>query len=294
MRIGFIGLGIMGRPMSRNLLKAGYDLTVYDVVPAAVAEIATAGATPAHSIAEISALPMIILMLPDSPQVLQVTLGEGGMSESARPGTLVVDMSSIAPAAAKQAAAGLKAKGIRYLDAPVSGGEPKAIDGTLYIMAGGSQEDFEEAYPVLMKMGASAVRIGEVGSGNIAKLANQVVVALNIAAISEAFLLAKLAGTEPDAVYQAIRGGLAGSMVMEAKAPKIFDGNFKPGFKIDLHIKDLSNAVSTSREIGAPLPLTSQVLEMFQAVKDSGDGQLDHSALVKYYENLAHIEVRKH
>lgn len=214
-KIGFIGLGIMGKPMSKNLLKAGYDLTVCDINAAAVAEVVALGAKAAATPAEVAAqTEIVITMLPNSPQVKTVALGAGGIAEGARPGAIVIDMSSIAPLAAQEVAKALAEKGVRMIDAPVSGGEPKAIDATLSIMAGGDPAVFEECLPILKCMGASAVRVGDVGAGNVTKLANQVVVALNIAALSEAMTLATKAGVDPELVFNAIKGGLAGSTVM--------------------------------------------------------------------------------
>jgi len=230
-------------------------------------------------------------MLPNSPDVKAVAIDQGGIVEFAAEGTLLIDLSSIAPMAAREIEGKLAEKGIRMLDAPVSGGEPKAIDGTLSIMVGGKEEDFEEAEPILKKMGTSVVLVGGIGSGNITKLVNQVVVALNIAAVSEAMILAEKAGVEPEIVYKAIRGGLAGSTVMDAKVPMMMDRNFKPGFKLDLHIKDLSNALDTAKELGVPLMLTSQVFQMMNVLHDKGYGQSDHSALVKFYEQITDAQI---
>ena len=293
-KIGFIGLGIMGKPMSKNLIKAGYDLTVCDINAAAVAEVVALGAKSAATPKDVAAVTdIIITMLPNSPQVKTVVLGPNGVLEGARPGTLVVDMSSIAPLAAQEVAKALAEKGIRMLDAPVSGGEPKAIDATLSIMVGGDAESFEEALPILKCVGASAVRVGDIGAGNVTKLANQVIVALNIAALSEAMTLATKAGVDPELVFNAIKGGLAGSTVMNAKAPLIIDRKFDPGFRINLHIKDLNNAMETAHDVGVPLPLTAGVMEIMQALKIDGCGENDHGALVKYYEKLAKVEVRR-
>ena len=236
---------------------------------------------------------IVITMLPNSPQVKTVVLGQNGVIEGARAGTLVVDMSSIAPLAAQEVAEALAEKGIRMLDAPVSGGEPKAIDATLSIMVGGNAADFEEALPVLKCMGASAVRVGDVGAGNVTKLANQVIVALNIAALSEAMMLATKAGVDPELVFNAIKGGLAGSTVMTAKTPLMLDRKFDPGFRINLHIKDLNNALETAHDVGVPLPLTAGVMEIMQALKVDGCGENDHGGIVKYYEKLAKVEVRR-
>jgi 2-hydroxy-3-oxopropionate reductase len=294
MKIGFVGLGIMGKPMAKNLVKAGFELTVHDRAEAPVAELVAAGARAAASGREVAeASEIVITMLPNSPHVKAAVLGERGILEGMRAGKILVDMSSIAPLAAKEVAAELAKKGVEMLDAPVSGGEPKAVDGSLSIMVGGKKEVFERCLPLLMRMGSSAVLCGDIGAGNTTKLANQIIVALNIAALSEALVLASKAGLDPDVVFKAIRGGLAGSTVMEAKAPMIIAGNFKPGFRIDLHIKDLANAMDTGHEVGVPLPLTSQVMEMMQALKVDGKSGNDHSGLVQYYEGLAHCEARR-
>jgi len=293
MKIGFIGLGIMGRPMAKNLIKAGYKLTVYDKFAPFddLVALGAGGAASNKEAAEKSDL--IITMLPNSPHVKEAVLGSGGVIEGCRAGQVLVDMSSIAPAVSQELEAALKAKGVAFLDAPVSGGEPKAVDGTLAIMVGGDQKTFDTAKPVLEKMGASVILVGGVGAGNVAKLANQIVVALNIAAVSEAFVLATKAGVDPVKVFDAIKGGLAGSTVMNAKVPMILDGNFKPGFRIELHIKDLQNALDTGHNLNVPLPLTANVMETLQALKTDGMAANDHSAIVRFYEKLAHVEVRK-
>lgn len=291
-KIAFIGLGIMGKPMSRHLLQAGYELTVYDINREAVAELEACGARAADSpAAAVKGCGIVMTMLPNSPHVKTVILGEGGVLEGAESGTIIIDMSSIAPLASKEIYRACAEKGIEMLDAPVSGGEPKAIDGTLSIMAGGKKEVFDQVKEVLLLMGSSAVYCGESGAGNTTKLANQIVVALNIAACSEAFTLAKAAGVDPKMVYEAIRGGLAGSAVMDAKVPMMIAGNDMPGFKIDLHIKDLTNAMDTGHGVGVPLPLTAQIMEMFQLLHQDGLGQSDHSALIKFYEKLSGISV---
>jgi 2-hydroxy-3-oxopropionate reductase len=293
MSIGFIGLGIMGRPMAKNLIKAGYKLVVYDKF-AKFDDLTALGAEGASSSKEAaSKSEIVITMLPNSPHVKEAILGDDGVAEGVKPGTIVVDMSSIAPAASQEVAAALKARGAAFLDAPVSGGEPKAIDGTLAIMAGGDRAVFEKVKPILEKMGSSVVLVGDVGAGNVTKLANQIIVALNIAAVSEAFVLAARAGVDPQAVFDAIKGGLAGSTVMNAKVPMILDGNFKPGFRIELHIKDLQNALDTAHSLGVPIPLTASVMETLQSLKSAGMAANDHSAIVRFYEKLAGIEVRK-
>lgn len=292
-KIGFIGLGIMGKPMSKNLLKAGYQLVVYDIVTAALEEVVAAGAEKGASPKDVAAkTEVIITMLPNSPQVKEVVLGKGGVIESAKPGSILIDMSSIAPLVSREVAAELAEKKIRMLDAPVSGGEPKAIDGTLSIMVGGNKADFDEFFPLMKAMGASVVLCGEIGAGNVTKLANQIVVAANIAAVSEALVMAAKAGVNPDLVYQAIRGGLAGSTVLDAKAPLMMDRKFKPGFRINLHIKDLNNILETAKAIDAPTPLSSQTMAMMQSLKEEY-GDSDHSALVRYYEKLAGIELHR-
>lgn len=294
MKVGFIGLGIMGKPMCKNLLKAGYELVVFNRSKGAVDELVASGAKAAanpRAVAEQA--DVIITMLPNSPQVKEVILGESGVIEGARKGAVVIDMSSIAPLVSRELAARLDEKGVAMLDAPVSGGEPKAIDGTLSVMAGGKKEVFDKCYPIMKAMAASVVLTGDIGAGNVTKLANQIIVALNIAAMSEALVLATKAGVEPELVYQAIRGGLAGSTVLDAKAPLVMDRKFNPGFRINLHIKDLSNVLETSHEMNVPLPLTASVMEMMQALKADGMGDLDHGSLVRYYEKLAKVEVKR-
>lgn len=294
MKIGFIGLGIMGKPMSKNLLKAGHELVVCDVVKSAVDEVVAAGAKSAPTPKDVAKqVEVVITMLPNSPHVKQVVLGEGGIIEGAKPGTTVIDMSSIAPLVSREVAAKLAEKGIEMLDAPVSGGEPKAIDGTLSVMVGGKKEIFDKYFPVMKSMAGSVVLTGAIGAGNVTKLANQIIVAINIAAMSEALVLASKAGVEPELVYKAIRGGLAGSTVLDAKAPLVLDRKFNPGFRINLHIKDLTNVLETSHEIGVPLPLTSAVMEMMQALKVDGMGDSDHGSLIRYYEKMAKVEVKR-
>lgn len=293
MKIGFIGLGIMGRPMSKNLIKAGYELVVLERNRHA-AELAAAGAriasTP-QAVAEQA--DVIITMLPNSPQVKEVILGEGGVIYGARKGSVVIDMSSISPLVSREIAQALLEKDIEMLDAPVSGGEPKAIEGTLSVMVGGNRDIFDQCYPIMKAMTASVTHTGDIGAGNITKLANQIIVAINIAAMSEAFVLASKVGVAPDLVYQAIRGGLAGSTVLDAKAPLVMDRKFAPGFRVHLHLKDLNNVMDTSHEVGVPLPLTAAVREMMLALKADGAGDLDHASLIQYYEKLSHVEVKR-
>ncbi len=292
MKIGFIGLGIMGKPMSKNLVKAGHELVVCDFNKDAVAELVGMGAKEAPNGAEVAKeCDVIITMLPNSPHVRTVALGENGIAEGAHEGTVLIDMSSIDPVESKKIGADLAKKGIEMLDAPVSGGEPKAIDGTLSVMAGGKKDLFDKYYDMLMVMAGSVVYVGDLGSGNVAKLANQIIVAVNIAAVGEALSFAKKAGTDPELVYQAIRGGLAGSTVLDAKAPMMLSRNFKPGFRIELHIKDLNNALNAAHAISAPVPLTGQLMEMMQALKADGFEKEDHSSLVKFYEKIGNVTV---
>jgi len=294
MKVGFIGLGIMGKPMSKNLLKAGYDLVVMDRNTAAVDEVVAAGAASAGSPKEVAAqCEFVVTMLPNSPHVKEVVLGENGVIEGAKAGTCVIDMSSIAPLASRDIAAELEKNGVELLDAPVSGGEPKAIDGTISVMVGGKKEIFDKCYDIMDAMAGSVVYTGSVGAGNTTKLANQIIVALNIAAMSEALVLASKAGVEPELVYQAIRGGLAGSTVLDAKAPLVMDRKFEPGFRIELHIKDLANVLETAHEIGVPLPLTAGVMEIMQALKVDGKQGDDHGGLIQYYEKAAQVEVTR-
>ena len=282
----------MGRPMAKNLLKAGHELVVFDFNQEAVADLVSCGAASAGSGKDLaSRCGVIITMVPNSPHVRAALLGEGGVAEGAKEGTVVIDMSSIDPTESKAIGGELAKKGIDLLDAPVSGGEPKAIDGTLSVMVGGKRELFDRYYDLLMVMAGSVVYVGELGSGNVAKLANQIVVAVNIAAVSEALTFAKKAGTDPELVYQAIRGGLAGSTVMDAKAPMMLSRNFNPGFRIELHIKDLNNALNAAHAISSPVPLTGQLMEIMQGLKADGLDKEDHASIVKYYEKIANTRV---
>ena len=293
-KIGFIGLGIMGKPMAKNLLKAGYDLTVFDINNGAVEELAAAGAAKGSSSKDVASRTDIILtMLPNSPHVKEVILGKDSVIEGVKPGSVLVDMSSIAPLASQEVSTALLKVGVKMLDAPVSGGEPKAVDGTLAFMVGGPEDVFNEMKDILSIMGGSVTHVGEIGSGNTTKLANQIIVALNIAAMSEAMVLATKAGVDPEKVFNAIKGGLAGSTVLNAKMPLVLDGNFKPGFRIELHIKDLMNALDTAHELGVPVPLSSNVMETMQALKVDGHAKDDHGGIIQFYEKLAKIEVRK-
>jgi 2-hydroxy-3-oxopropionate reductase len=291
--IGFVGLGIMGGPMCRNLLNGGHRLVVHDIVPALMERVVGHGAAAAGSAREAAeASEIIITMLPDGPEVEQAVLGAGGVLEGARPGSTVIDMSSISPLVAQKVGAACTAKGVRFLDAPVSGGEPKAIDGTLAVMVGGDEAVFHDVEPVLQCMGSSVTLTGPVGAGNVTKLANQIMVACNIAAMGEALVLATKAGLDPTVVFNAVKGGLAGSTVLNAKAPMVTARNFQPGFRIRLHQKDLRNALAAAESMKVGLPLTSTVQQMLMALMNEGKGDLDHSAIVTFIEAMAGIEVK--
>ena len=294
MRVGFIGLGIMGKPMARNLLKAGHDLVVYDVAPQPAAELAGSGAMGGASARDVAARSEVtITMLPDGPEVEAAVLGPLGALEGAAPGSVLVDMSSISPLVAQKVGAACGAKGVSFLDAPVSGGEPKAIDGTLAIMAGGPQETFDKVLPLFQAMGSSATLTGPVGAGNVTKLANQIMVAVNIAGMGEALVLATKAGLDPEVVFNAVKGGLAGSAVLNAKAPMVISRNFKPGFRVRLHQKDLRNALLAAEAMKLPLPFTSLAQQVLVALMNAGRGELDHSAIATFIEDMAKTEVRK-
>ena len=284
----------MGKPMAKNLLNAGYPLTVHNRRPGPVEELVKEGASSAASSKETAErTEIIITMLPDSEDSEKVLLGEKGVLEGAKAGSTIVDMSSIAPLVSQKIAAEATKKNVDMLDAPVSGGEPGAIAGTLAIMVGGSPEAFDRCLPILNVMGRSVVRVGDVGAGNFVKLANQIIVAANIEAIGEAFVLAQKAGIDPELVLQAIRGGLAGSNALEAKAPMIMERNFNPGFRIRLHQKDLHNALLTGRDLGVPLPVTGLIQQMLGALINQGKGEHDHSAIVNFIEDMAGAQVRK-
>jgi len=293
-KIGFVGLGIMGKPMSKNLMKAGYSLVVYDVRPEPLEELVSLGAEKAGSSKEVARKnDVIITMLPDGPNVEQAILGPNGVMEGLRPGSTVIDMSSISPIVARKIAAEVEKKGGEMLDAPVSGGELGAIQGTLAIMVGGKEEVFNAHLPILKTMGKTVTLVGGSGAGQIAKLANQIVVGINIEALSEALVFGMKAGVDPELLFQAIRGGLAGSAVMEAKAPMIMDRNFKAGFRMRLHQKDLRNALLAATEYNIPLPVTALVQQMINALVNDGKGDLDHSSIALFIEGLAKTEVRR-
>lgn len=290
MNIGFVGLGIMGKPMAKNLLKGGYAVVCFDFNEASIKEVVDAGAIAGTSGKDVaSQADIIITMLPNSPNVEAALFSENGIAAGLSKGKIVVDMSSISPVASQKFAKELAKLGVEFLDAPVSGGEPKAIDGTIAVMVGGNKKAFDSCYELLMEMSGSVTYVGEVGAGNITKLANQMVVAINIAAVSEALTFATKAGVDPELVYKAIRGGLAGSTVMDAKSPMILDRNFEPGFRIELHMKDLQNALDTSHDINVSTPLTAQLMEMMQVLKNDGLEKKDHAAIAKYYEKMNNL-----
>ncbi len=285
MKIGFVGLGIMGKPMAINLVKAGHEVYGFDFNDSARQALVEAGGFAVSSGKEAAEKgDLVITMLPNSPHVEAALFNENGIAEGLVAGKTVIDMSSISPVASKNFAERLKEIGVKFLDAPVSGGEPKAIDGTIAVMVGGDEETFNQFEEVLQVMASSVTLVGEVGAGNMTKLANQMIVAINIAAISEAYSLAKKAGVDPERVYQAIRSGLAGSVVMDQKSNKIFEGNFDPGFRIELHIKDLQNALDSSNSYNVSTPFTSLAMEIMQSLKSHGHEKEDHSAIARYYE----------
>lgn len=294
MKVGFIGLGIMGKPMCANLLKKGYDVTVYTLNADTIKEMEAQGAKGAANAKEVGEqVDVLITMVPNSPQVDEVLFGENGAAEGLKAGSTVIDMSSINPVESQRFAKQLAEQGVDFMDAPVSGGEPGAIAGTISVMVGGKQETFDKHYDLLKAMAGSVVRVGDVGAGNVTKLSNQIIVAVNIAAVSEAFVLAKKANVDPNLVFEAIKGGLAGSNVMNAKAPMMLERRFDPGFRIDLHIKDLQNALDAAHTLHTAVPFCSQAMEMMQAVKNDGFGSCDHSKLLHFYEKMNNVELDK-
>jgi 2-hydroxy-3-oxopropionate reductase len=286
--IGFIGLGIMGRPMARNLLKAGYTLVVHSRSRGPVDEIVKAGATAAGSPRDVAAqCDVLITMLPNSPDVEQVALGPGGIIEGARRGLVFADMSTISPIVSQKIGKALEAKGVAVLDAPVSGGEKGAIDGTLSIMVGGDKAVFERVLPVFQAMGKTITLLGPLGLGGFTKLANQIIVAVNLTALAEALTLGKKAGLDRELLLTALAGGLAGSKCLEQKKPNYVANTYNPGFKIDLHYKDLGLIMESARALGVPLPTTAVVQELFNALRVKGRGGLDHSGVITLLEDLA-------
>jgi 2-hydroxy-3-oxopropionate reductase len=291
--VGFVGLGIMGRPMLRNLLKAGHTVVAYGRTPSKLDSAVADGAQRGSSNADVGARSEIVItMLPDGPEVEEVVLGASGILTGAKLGFLIIDMSSISPLVSQKIAAACAAKGVDFMDAPVSGGEPKAVDGTLAIMAGGKPEVFAKAEPILKCLGSSVTLTGPVGAGNTTKLANQIMVACNIAAMGEALTLATRCGLNPEVVVNAVKAGLAGSAVLNAKGPMLIARNFKPGFRISLHQKDLRNALQTAEANHVFLPLTAEVQQMLSSLIANGKGDLDHSAIATFVETASHVEVK--
>jgi 2-hydroxy-3-oxopropionate reductase len=289
----FIGLGIMGRPMAKNLLKAGVELLVSDLNKDAVADVVEDGAAEA-SYAEIGAqCERIIIMVPSGAISKSILFGEGGVASTIKAGSVVCDMSSVTPGESMECYEGLKKLNVGFVDAPVSGGEPGAVEGTLAIMAGGDQDDFDAMKEYFDILGSSALLIGGSGSGSVTKLANQVIVNNTIAVVSEAFVMATKAGADPQKVYEAIRGGLAGSAVLDAKIPMIVERNFKPGGKISINHKDIKNVLATAHELDVPVPYSAQLFEIMQTLKVHGHMNDDHCGIVQYFEQLADVTVKK-
>jgi 2-hydroxy-3-oxopropionate reductase len=286
--VGFIGLGIMGKPMARNLLKAGHQLVVHSRSRLPVDEIVKEGAKAATSSREVaSQSDVLITMLPNSPDVELVALGKNGIVEGAKPGQIYVDMSTISPIVSQKVGQALGAKGVKMLDAPVSGGEKGAIEGTLSIMVGGDKDVFERVLPIFQAMGRTITLLGPLGSGGFTKLANQIIVAVNLTALGEALTLAKKAGLDRELTLKALGGGLAGSKCLEQKTPNYVSNTYKPGFKVDLHYKDLGLIMESARALGVPLPATAVVQELFSALRGKGGGGLDHSGIITLLEDLA-------
>ena len=292
-KIGFIGIGIMGKPMAKNLINAGYSVVAYDLNKEALEEIISYGAKRVFSCKEaVSKCDIIITMLPNSPDVKKVVLGKEGVIEGVKKGQILIDMSSIAPLVTQEIAKELYGKGVEMLDAPVSGGQEKAQSGTLAIMVGGKEEIFKKCKDILEVMGKPTL-VGDIGAGQTTKLVNQVIVAINIAAVAEGLLLGKKAGVDPQRIFEAIKGGLAGSQCLTDKAPRMFKGEYNPGFRMKLHVKDLNNVLETSRELHTAMPLCAQVMEMMQALMAEGHTEVDHGGLALFYEKLNSISLKK-
>jgi 2-hydroxy-3-oxopropionate reductase len=291
-KVGFIGLGIMGKPMARNLMKAGHDLVVFNRSPGPIEELSGEGAEAAGSPKEVAQnSDIVITMLPDSPHVREVVAGENGVLEGINESSLVVDMSTISPVVSRELAAEAKKKGASMLDAPVSGGDVGAIEGTLSIMVGGEEADFERARPLFDVMGGTVTHVGPAGAGQVTKAANQIVVALTIEAVSEALVLGSKGGVAPEKILGVLSGGLAGNKVMEVKREKFLSHTFDPGFRIELHHKDLGIALAAGREYGVALPITALVDQMLLSMMRKGFGSEDHSALLRVIEDLSQHEI---
>ncbi len=292
-KIGFIGLGIMGLPMAKNLIKAGYPLIAYDLNEKPLEEITQAGAQKGTSNAHVTAnCDIIITMLPNSPDVQKAVFAEGGIAEGLSSGQILIDMSSIAPLVSQDIAKKLEEKGVEMLDAPVSGGQEKARSGTLAIMVGGKEDTFDTCKPILDILG-NPVLVGDIGAGGTTKLVNQSIVAVNIAVVAEALLLGKKAGVDPKRIFDAIKGGLAGSQCFTDKAPRMFSANYDPGFRMKLHVKDLTNVLSTSQALHNAMPLTAQVMEMMQTLMAEGHTEVDHGGLALFYEKMNGVSLKE-
>jgi len=291
-KIGFIGVGIMGKPMCKNLIDSGYKLFVYDINKEALNEVVEYGAKKGNSPKSVAKnSDIIITMLPNSPHVKNVVLGEKGVIEGVKEGQILIDMSSIAPLVSQEVAKELEKKGVEMLDAPVSGGQEKAKSGTLAIMVGGKDEVFRQCKAILEIMG-KPVLVGDIGAGETTKLVNQVIVAINIAAVAEGLILGKKAGVDPERIFEAIKGGLAGSQCLTDKAPRMFKGNYDPGFRMKLHVKDLNNVLETSRELHVAMPILAQVMEMMQTLLAEGHAEIDHGGLALFYEKMNEISLK--
>ena len=287
-RVGFIGLGIMGMPMARNLMDSGYELTVHNRSPEKAEELGKKGAAVAATPREVAQnSDVVITMLPDSPQVREVVAGEDGVLEGISDGALLIDMSTISPVVTEELAEALKEKGASMLDAPVSGGDVGAIEGTLSIMVGGEEADFQRAKPLFEAMGKTITHVGPTGAGQVTKAANQVVVALTIEAVSEALVLGSAGGVSPEKILDVLSGGLASNKVMEVKREKFLSHTFEPGFRSELHHKDLGIALAAGREYGVVLPVTAIVDQMLLSMRRKGWGGEDHSALLRIIEDLS-------
>ena len=293
-KIGFVGLGIMGAPMAKNMIDAGYEVSAYDIVESNLDKVVDQGAFKACCPKEVSEKSDItIIMVQNSPQSETAVLGKEGALEGASSGDLIIDMSSISPLVSQKISEQCQSKGVKFLDAPVSGGEPGAIEGTLAIMTGGNSSDFERAKPIFDVLGASSVLCGDVGAGNFTKLANQMIVGANIHILAEALTLTTKAGLDPETVFNAIKGGLAGSNVMNTKAPMMYERNFKPGFRIELHLNDITNAMETANELQLPLQVTSNLHQVLKSLVIEGNGKDDHSGILKFVQNQSGVEVKK-
>lgn len=294
MKVGFIGLGIMGKPMASHLIKDGFETYLLDLNKDAVNELIQLGGYGCESNKDIAEkTDVIITMLPSAKHVSKVLFDDDGIAKNGKPNTIIVDMSSVSPEDAKSISTRLKEFGMFSLDAPVSGGEPMAIEGKLSIMVGGDERHFNQVMPLFKSMGENVIHVGDNGAGSTVKLANQIVVNTNIAALSEAVVLASKSDIDLNKMFEAIRGGLAGSAVMEAKMPKIIERDFEPGGRIDINFKDLNNVLSAASQAGVPLPITSLVKEIFHSEMMNNNANKDHSFIIDYFEKLANHQTPK-